>query len=119
MNEAGEPGEGAEQHGIRQRPSDVLERELGGGDSQRMPGRKLLSDSGKLQVVETARAVDQQIAVRLKALEHVHDLKQGRVLHDYRVRLEDRLAQADFLVVDAAVGDDRRAHALRAEARKG
>src|SRR5206468_5863296 len=91
----------------------------GGGDSQRVPGRKLLGDGGKLQVVESARAVDQEIAVGLKALEDIDHLKQGWVLHDHGVRLEDRLAQADFLIVDPAIGDDRRTHALRPEAWKG
>jgi hypothetical protein len=45
-------------------------------------------------------------------------VQERRVLHDQRVRLGDRLADADLLVIDAAERDDRRAVPLRAEARK-
>ncbi len=43
-------------------------------------------------------------------------MQQRLVLDDQRVGLQHRLAQADFLVVDAAERHDRRAHAFRAEA---
>ena len=42
-------------------------------------------------------------------------MEEGRVLDDQRVRLADRLANADLTVVDPAVGDDRSAGALRSE----
>ena len=45
-------------------------------------------------------------------------MQQRRVLDDQHVGREDRLAQADLVIVDAAEGDHRRAGALRAEARK-
>ena len=46
-------------------------------------------------------------------------MQQGGVLDDQRVRLLNRFAQADFLVVQAAERDHRRAHAFRPETRKG
>jgi hypothetical protein len=71
------------------------------------------------QLLEAARAVDQDVAVGLQALEHVHLVQQRRVLDDQHVGREDRLAQADRVVVDAAEGHHRRAGALGAEAREG
>ena len=53
-----------------------------------------------------------------QAREHVDLVQQRRVLDDDRVGLEDRLAHADFLVIDAAERDYGRAGALRAEARE-
>ena len=46
-------------------------------------------------------------------------LEQRGVLHDQRIGIEDRFAQTDFLVVDTAERNHRRAHALGAETRKG
>ena len=80
--------------------------------------RKALDDSLDMQIGEGLVGVDEQIAVRLEAREHVDRLEQGRVLDDQAVRLEDRLAQPDLLVGDAAEGDDRRADALGAETRE-
>jgi hypothetical protein len=45
-------------------------------------------------------------------------VQQRRVLSDQRVRLGDRLAVPDRLVVDPAERHDRRAHPFRAEARE-
>jgi hypothetical protein len=45
-------------------------------------------------------------------------VQQRRILDDQRVRLGDRLAGPDRLVVDPAGRHDRRAHPLRAEARE-
>ncbi len=45
-------------------------------------------------------------------------MQQRLVLDDQRVGRQDRLAQADLLVVDAAERHHGRTHAFRAEARK-
>ena len=50
--------------------------------------------------------------------EDVDLVQQRRVLDDQRVGRDDRLADADRAVVDAAERDDRRAGALGAEARE-
>ena len=115
-------GEGAEQRGVGRGPVDVFHRKLG----RRNRHRVALAAGARRQVAprfadsgETARGVDDEIAVRLQPLGHVERLEQGRVLNDQRVGRLDRLAQPDLLVRDAAEGDDRRARALGAEARKG
>ena len=118
-DEPGKGGEAAEQHRVRQRPAEVLERDLGGrnGDHPLVP--EALGDLADAELVEAALAVDQHVAVGLQALEDVDLVQQRRVLDDQHVGREDRLAQADLAVVDAAERDHRRAGALRAEAREG
>ena len=65
-----------------------------------------------------ARAVEEDRAPRPKAAEQIDLVQQRRVLHDQRVGLDDRLADADRPLVDAAERDDRGAGALGAEARE-
>ena len=92
-----------------------LARRHGAARGRRAAPRRWSASAGRRSCV----GVDEQITIRLQALEDVDRLEQRRVLHDQGVGLEDRLAQPDLLVVDAAERDDRRAGALRAEARKG
>ena len=63
--------------------------------------------------------VDQQIAVGAQAGEHIDHLEQRRILHDQAVRLQDRLAQPDFLVGDPAERHHGRPRALGSETREG
>jgi hypothetical protein len=81
--------------------------------------RKPFDELAETELVEALRGVDQDEAVGLQAAEQVDLVQQRRVLDDQRVGLHDRLARADLAIVDPAERDDRRAHALGAEAREG
>ena len=72
-----------------------------------------------MEIGKTLVGVDQKVAGLLEALENVDRLEQRHVLDDQRVRRGDRLAQPDFLGVDAAKGNDGSAHALGAKTWKG
>src|SRR5881394_2212021 len=117
-DEARQGGEAAEQHRVGQRPAEVLARDLGGGHGEKPFTAKALRDLGEAELVEAALAVDEDVAVGLEALEDVDLVQQGRVLDDQHVGRQDRLAQADLVIVDAAESHHRRAGALGAEARK-
>src|ERR1043165_9097239 len=84
-----------------------------------MACRQLARNRSEMKFAQVAVAVDQQISGGLEPLENVDRLEQGRVLHDQGIGLENRFAQPDFLVVDAAERHDRRPGALGAETRKG
>src|SRR5208337_2912782 len=77
--------------------------------------RRFLAD---MKLLEAFAGIDQEIARGLEALEYVRRLEQGRILNNQAVRLQDRLAQPDLLVGNAAEGNDGRAGALGTEARK-
>ena len=96
----------------------MLARELGRRHRQQALAAEPLDELAEPELVEAARGVDQDVAVRAEPAEEVDLVQQRRVLDDQRVGLGDRLARADRAVVDAAEGDDRRAGALRAEARE-
>ena len=72
----------------------------------------------KPQFIEALRRVEQDVPSRGQAAEQIHLVQQSRVLDDQRVGLQHRLAQANFLVVDAAERHDGRTHAFGAEAGK-
>ena len=78
-----------------------------------LPTKSCRPSSAKLRAV-----LIRMIAAGPQAGEHVDLVQQRRVLDDERVGLEDRLADADLLVIDPAERDDGRAGALRAEARE-
>ncbi|HMQ93594.1 MAG TPA: hypothetical protein PKA33_18720 [Amaricoccus sp.] len=84
-----------------------------------MAGGKRVGEIGNPELAEAAGGIDQQVAAGLQPREDVDGMQERRILHDQGVGLHDRLAQPDLAVGDAAEGGDRRAHALRAEARKG
>ena len=117
-HDADKRGEGAEQRGVGRGPVDVFQRQLGRGNRAGVPARQARDRGVEMDFGKTARGVDDEIAVRREAFEHIERFEQGGVLHDQRVRRLDRLAQPDFRIRDAAEGDDRRARALGAEARK-
>jgi hypothetical protein len=117
-DDGGERGEAAEQHRVRQRPAEVLQRDLGRRHRQQPLLAKAPRDLGDAELVEAAPAVDEHVAVAPESLKDVDLVQQRRVLDDQHVRGDDRLAQADLAVVDAAERDDRCAGALRAEARE-
>src|SRR5215831_10511051 len=83
-----------------------------------MAFREFCHHVAQTQLVKAFVGIDEEIAVRPEPLEHVDCFEQRRILDDQAVRFEDRLAQPDFLVVDAAERHDRGAGALGAEARK-
>ena len=112
-------GESAQQRRVGHRPADVLEREVGRRHACTGVPAASLREFADAEFVEGARGVDEDVALARQAAEHIHLVQQRRVLDDQRVGLQDRLAQADLLVVDAAERDHRRAGALRAEAREG
>src|SRR4051794_15164712 len=112
-DDAAERSEAAEQGGVRERPAQVLAREVGGGD-----GHQVEVDVLEPELRHGPRGVDQYGAAGPHAAEEVDLVQQRGVLHDQRVGLHDRLAHPDRLLVDAAEGDDRRARPLRAEARE-
>jgi hypothetical protein len=118
-DQAGQCREPAQQRRVGQRAAQVLQRDL----ARRHGGQALVAevpaDVGQAQRVETAPGVDQHPAVGLEALEDVDLVQQRRVLHDQHVGREDGLAQADLMVVDAAVGHHRRTGAFRPETGKG
>jgi len=119
VDDAGQRRERSEQRSIGQRPADVPERELARRHCAGVARGEFRHDVGEMQLREAFVGVDEQVAVRLDPVEYIGDrLEQRRVLHDQCVRLEDRLAQPDLLVVDTTEGDDRCAHALGAETRK-
>ncbi len=66
-----------------------------------------------------APGVDERVAAGIEAGEEVDPMQERGVLDNERVRVGDRLAQADLAIVEAAGGHRRRAHGLRAEAREG
>jgi hypothetical protein len=70
------------------------------------------------ELAEVPGGVDQHVAVAAKPGEELGLVQQRLVLDDQRVRLGDRLVGPDRLVIDPAERHDRRAHPLRAEARK-
>ena len=104
---AGDRGERAEQRRARQRPAEVLARQLGRGDGDQPPARHR----------HVARRVQEHAAVG-EAGEDVREVQERRVLDDQRVRADDRLARADRRVADPAERHHRRAGALGAEARE-
>ena len=109
---------GAEQRRVRHRTPDMLQREFGRRHDDGMAFRQAFGDLPDMEFGECLVGVDQQIAVAAQAGEHVDHLEQGRILHDQAVRLQDRLAQPDFLVGDSAERHHRRAGALGAETRE-
>ena len=116
---SGQRREGAEQRRVRHRPADMFEREFGRRHGDGMAGRQLGHHRLEVEVGKTPVGVDQEIAAVLEALQNVDRLEQRHVLDDQRVRHGDRLAQPDFLGVDAAKGNDGRAHTLGAKTGKG
>ena len=88
------------------------------GTVSRRSGAEPRDELGEAELVEARGGVDQHVAVGAEPGEDVDLVQQRRVLDDQRVRLGDRLARADRLVVDAAERHHRRAHPLRAEARE-
>ncbi|HMC38304.1 MAG TPA: hypothetical protein VKI19_01500 [Acidimicrobiales bacterium] len=71
-----------------------------------------------MQLVQRSGGVDQHVPVRTQTGEQV-DLVHQRVVADHdRVGGGHRFVGADRVVGDPAVGDDRGAHPLRAEARE-
>ena len=88
------------------------------GTVQAWPLRKPRDDLGEMQLIEALVGVDAAYSRSGCSPWNTSTVEQRRVLDDQRVGLQDRLAQPDLLVVDPAERDDRRARALRAEARK-
>src|SRR6185369_3404501 len=62
-DDPGERGEAAEQHRVRQRPAEVLERDLGRGHRQQPLAAEALRDLADAELVEAALAVDEHVAV--------------------------------------------------------
>ena len=86
-----------------ERPADVLPRELGGRD-----GEHVEVEVAEAELLRGAARVDQHGAAGPHPAEEVDLVQQRGVLHDQRVGLHDRLADADGAVVDAAERDHRR-----------
>jgi hypothetical protein len=96
----------------------VLAREVGRGHGPQAVATESASEATEPEILEAACRVDQDVAVGTESAEHVHLVQQRRILHDQSVRLGDRLAHPDLLVVDPAERDHRRPGALGAEARE-
>ena len=111
-------GEGAEQRRVGERPANVLEGEFGGWHHAGVARPQRSRDRGEAELGERAIAVDEEVARSAQPLEHVESVEERRILYDEGVRLEDRLAQSDFLLVDAAERHHWGAGALGTEARE-
>src|SRR5690349_14738045 len=114
----GERGEGTEQCRVRQRATEVLPRDLGGGHGDRVLAREPLDQFLEPELVEGARGVEHQEAVGLQPGEQVDLVEERRVLDDQCVRVGDRLTEPDRAVVNAAEGHHRRTSALGPEGRE-
>ena len=110
--------EGAKQSGVRGGAADEFHRQFGRGRGNHVARRQPRDDGVEMNVRQGTRGVDDQIAVGLEPLGNGERFEQRRILNDEGVRRLDRLAQADFLVRNAAESDDRRAGPLRAGARE-
>ena len=97
----------------------MLHREFGSRHDDGMTFRQPVGDLLDMEFGEGLIGVDQQIAVVSQAGEHIDYLEQRRILHDQAVRLQDRLAQPDFLVGDPAERHHGSPHALGSETREG
>ena len=83
--------------------------------------RSLENPAGKRgdpEIVEGLTGIHQNIAFRHEAVEDIDRVEKGRILDDHGIGLLYGLAKANFPVVDAAVGDHRRAHPFGTEAWK-
>ena len=85
----------AEESGVRERPPQVLASELGGRHRQQPLRAEPLDELAQPELVEAARGVDQDVAVRPEPGEEVDLVEQRRILDDQGVRLDDRLAHPD------------------------
>src|SRR5271165_2225420 len=117
-HDRGEGRQAAQQGGVRSHLADVPARDVPGRDREQALVAEGARPVAQPELVERAPGVDQHVAVRPQAAEHVDLVQQRGVLDDQRIRLGDRLARADLVVVDATEGHDGGASALRAEAGK-
>ena len=70
----------------------MLSRELARGDHQDALAPKPVDEVAEPELVERPSGVDQHVGLGSCAAEDVDLVQQRRVLHDQRVRLDDRLA---------------------------
>src|SRR6516165_6854326 len=108
MNAIGERCESTEQCRVWKRPADMFQGELACRSHTRVPVREPRRFLADMKLLETLAGIDQEIACGFEALEYVGGLEQGRILHNQAIRLQDRLAQPDLLVGNAAEGNDGR-----------
>ena len=84
-----------------------------------MVRRKARDVIAEPEIAIAAPGVDQQVTARIEPAEQVDLVQQRRVLDDQRVGVDDRLAQPDLAIVDAAERHHRRAHPLGTAAWEG
>src|SRR5215212_9135033 len=113
---AGHCRERAEQRCIRQRTSDMNECDFTRAHGTDVPFEEMLREVVQPKLFKAPRRIDEQKPEFRDAAEDVHLMQQGRVLDDHGVGFHDGLAQADFLLVDAAERGYRCAHPLGTEA---
>src|SRR3974377_748805 len=101
MNAAGKRGKSAEQRRVCKRAADVLEGDFACRHHMRVPVWKSRCFLADMKLLEAFAGIDQEIAGGFEALEYVGRLEQGRILNNQTIRLQDRLAQPDFLVGNA------------------
>ena len=113
-----ERGERAEERGVRERPPEVLARDLRRRHRHAPVDVESLHERSEPQVVERPARVQQQVAVVGETREEVDLVEQRRILDDQRVGLRIGSRTRMTRVVDAAERDDRGAGPLGAEGRE-
>ena len=90
----------------------MFDGQLGRANRQQMVALEVPDELAQTQFLERASGVDQDVAIFFESAKNIDLVQQSRVLNDDRIGLHDRFAQADFLVVHAAISHHWRAGAL-------
>ena len=113
--ETDRPGEGrerAKERCVGEGATELLEGDLRGRAGDQAAGKEAVGEVAQAELCGAAGGVDQHVGIGPEAGEEIDLVDQRDVLDDQGTRLHHGLARPDRTVVDPAVRDDGRAHAL-------